>query len=290
MGETRYLHLGVGFDGARSRLDHLPDRFSRHRLCQRFGVRPTHHQGRFERLLDGQNIPVLVRSEYDWLGCWCGTVPSDHTPRGGVGRRGRSRHVVVANSFTALVILFIDVAWRLRLLHGGADAKALMWVTLMFPTWASVPLPFSSMGEGAVVALPVSIALLIWGGLAFLFIPVVMLAVNLKRGDVRGFGDLRLAWHASMMAVDEVPHRHVWVLSDTMVMPSGEERAVHATRAPRKTPTKEALAEHLQRLSSLGVERVWVSHKMPLLVFLFPAVLPLVLFGDPTTLLMQWIG
>ena len=189
-----------------------------------------------------------------------------------------------------LVILFIDVAWRLRLLHGGADAKALMWVTLMFPTWASVPLPFSSMGEGAVVALPVSIALLIWGGLAFLFIPVVMLAVNLKRGDVRGLGDLRLAWHASMMALDEVPHRHVWVLSDTMVMPNGEERVVHATRAPRKTPTKEALAEHLQRLSSLGVEKVWVSHKMPLLVFLFPAVLPLVLFGDPTTLLMQWIG
>ena len=34
-----------------------------------------------------------------------------------------------------LVILFIDVAWRLPL-HGGADAKALMWVTLMFPTWA----------------------------------------------------------------------------------------------------------------------------------------------------------
>ena len=48
--------------------------------------------------------------------------------------------------------------------------------------------------------------------------------------------------------------------------------------------------EHLERLSSLGVERVWVSHKMPLLVFLFPAVLPLVLLGDPTTLLMQWVG
>ena len=189
-----------------------------------------------------------------------------------------------------LVILFIDMAWRLRLLHGGADAKALMWVTLVFPTWASVPLPLSSMADGSVVALPVSIALLIWGGLAFLLIPVIMLVLNLKRGDIRGLGDLRLAWHASMLAVSDVPHRHVWLLTDTMVMPSGEERVVHATRAPRKTPSTEELANHLERLEALGVDRVWVSHKMPLLVFLFPAVLPLVLLGDPTTLLMQWIG
>ena len=30
--------------------------------------------------------------------------------------------------------------------------------------------------------------------------------------------------------------------------------------------------------------------KMPLLVFLLPAVLPLVLIGDPTTLLMAWMN
>ena len=189
-----------------------------------------------------------------------------------------------------LVVLFIDLAWRLRLLHGGADAKALMWVTLVFPTWAAVPLPFSDMAEVSVIALPVSIALLIWGGLAFLLIPVVMLVLNFKRGDVRSIGDLRLAWHASMMSLEDVPHRHVWMLTDTMAMPDGELRVVHATRAPRKTPTDEALADHLARLSTLGVAKVWVSHKMPLLVFLFPAVLPLVLLGDPTTLLMQWIG
>ena len=121
-----------------------------------------------------------------------------------------------------LVVLFIDLAWRLRLLHGGADAKALMWVTLVFPTWAAVPLPFSNMAEVSVIALPVSIALLIWGGLAFLLIPVVMLVLNFKRGDVRSIGDLRLAWHASMMSLEDVPHRHVWMLTDTMAMPNGE--------------------------------------------------------------------
>ena len=188
------------------------------------------------------------------------------------------------------VILLIDIAWRLRLLHGGADAKALMWVSLLFPTWASVPLPMSGMGEDALVALPVSIALLIWGGLAFLFIPMIMLVLNFKRGNIGRFGDLRLAWHASMMSIDDVAHRHVWLLTTTMQHPTGETHVVHSTRAPRKTPTAEELNADLARLKSMGVEHVWVSHKMPLLVFLFPAVLPLVLFGDPTTLLMRFIG
>ena len=72
-------------------------------------------------------------------------------------------------------------------------------------------------------------------------------------------------------------------------MPNGERKVVHAARAPRQTPSKDAVSEHVSRLKELGVERVWVSHKMPLLVFLFPAVLPLVLVGDPTTLLMQFV-
>ncbi len=65
-----------------------------------------------------------------------------------------------------LVILIIDLAWRVRLLHGGADAKALMWVVLVFPSWATVPTPLSSVMGEALVALPVAFALLMWGGLA----------------------------------------------------------------------------------------------------------------------------
>ena len=189
-----------------------------------------------------------------------------------------------------LVIFFIDLAWRMRLLHGGADAKALMWVTLVFPTWATVPLPFAADASSSVVALPVSIALLIWGGLAFLLIPVVMLALNLKGGHLRGLSDLKLAWHASKIPLDDVAKRHVWLLTDTMSMPNGEERIVHHSRAPRQTPTDEALQAHIERLRVLGVDEVWVSFKMPLLVFLFPAVLPLVLVGDPTALIVHWVN
>ena len=61
-------------------------------------------------------------------------------------------------------LLVIDIAWRLRFIHGGADAKALMWVTLLFPSWAEVPvLSTDSMNE-IVLHLPPSLSLLIWGG------------------------------------------------------------------------------------------------------------------------------
>ena len=61
------------------------------------------------------------------------------------------------------VILIIDATWRLRLLHGGADAKALMWVAILIPDWSTVPLLYSDATNVANVALPPSLALLMWG-------------------------------------------------------------------------------------------------------------------------------
>ncbi len=188
------------------------------------------------------------------------------------------------------VILVVDVAWRLRLLHGGADAKALMWVALLIPDWTTVPLLFSSATSSALVALPPSLALLMWGGLSFLLIPFLLLAKNLSAGNVTSLGDLRLAWHASKIDRGEVLNRHVWLLTTLIDLPDGTTQAHHRTRAPRTTPTQEALQASLDVLEDAGVDQVWVSSKLPLLVFLFPAIAPLVLLGDPMMLIMPWLG
>ena len=37
----------------------------------------------------------------------------------------------------------------------------------------------------------------------------------------------------------------------------------------------------LEELAEAGVERAWVTAKHPFLLFVFPAILPLTLFGDP---------
>tara|TARA_Y100000766_G_scaffold284652_1_gene304068 strand:+ start:39490 stop:40491 length:1002 start_codon:yes stop_codon:yes gene_type:complete len=188
------------------------------------------------------------------------------------------------------LILLIDLAWRVRMLHGGADAKALMWVALLIPNWSTMPLSLTSATNDALFALPPAFSLLMWGGISFLFIPFILLFTNLSRGHIRSLSDLMLAWHASRMPLLEVAERHVWLLTTLVEKPDGSMEVYHRKRAPRKTPSDEQLAVALAELKAAQVEEVWVSQKLPLLVFLFPAIIPMVLLGDPMALLMPILG
>ena len=188
------------------------------------------------------------------------------------------------------LIIMIDIAWRLRMLHGGADAKALMWVAILVPSWTTMPLSYSSATTDALFALPPVFSLLMWGGFTFLAIPFILLFLNISRGHVRSLGDLMLAWHASQLPRDKVAERHVWLLTTLIEKPDGSMEVYHRKRAPRSTPSDEELSTALIELEAAGVQQVWVSQKLPLLVFLFPAIIPMVLLGDPMAILMPLLG
>ena len=183
-------------------------------------------------------------------------------------------------------IFLVDMAWRMRLIHGGADCKGLMWVAILVPTWSSIPIQFPESMESSAIAMPPAIALLVWGGLSFLVLPIVMVIKNLKHGNTT----LKLIWHAEKMDVDRVIDSHVWLLSSIAEMPSGEKKVVHKTRAPRKTPTKQKLQTEIELLKENGVQQVWVTKKYPLLVFLWPAIIPLTLVGGPMAFVMPILG
>jgi hypothetical protein len=183
-------------------------------------------------------------------------------------------------------IFLVDMAWRMRLIHGGADCKGLMWVAILVPTWSSIPIQFPESMDSSAIAMPPAIALLVWGGLSFLVLPIVMVIKNIKQGNTT----LKLIWHAEKMDVDRVIGSHVWLLSSIAEMPNGEKKVVHKTRAPRKTPTKQKLQAEIELLKENGVEKVWVTKKYPLLVFLWPAIIPLTLVGGPMVILMPILG
>lgn len=187
-------------------------------------------------------------------------------------------------------IIAIDIAWRVRLIHGGADCKAIMWVALMIPDWSALPITMGEATSDALVALPPALALLMWGGAVFLILPFIILARNIIAGNMNGLGDLRLAWHATVMPRDEVLDSHVWLLTTTMEMPDGSLKIHHRTRAPARTPSKEDLTAQLEILKEQGIDKVWITHKHPLLVFLLPAIIPLFLFGDLITIAMVKFG
>ena len=191
------------------------------------------------------------------------------------------------STFAVFIPLFlVDMAWRMRLIHGGADCKGLMWVAILVPSWSSIPIFYPNVMEDAVIAMPPAIALLVWGGLAFLVLPIIMILKNLKDGNTT----LKLIWHAEKMSIDDVISSHVWLLSSIAEMPNGEKKIVHRTRAPRKTPSKEKLMEEITILKENGVEKVWVTRKYPLLVFLWPAIIPLFLVGGPMAYIMPLLG
>ena len=191
------------------------------------------------------------------------------------------------STFAVFIPIFlVDMAWRMRLIHGGADCKGLMWVAILVPSWNSIPIQFPEAMENSAIAMPPAIALLVWGGLSFLILPLFMVFKNLREGQT----NLKLIWHAQRMNIDEVMDNHVWLLSSIAEMPSGEKKIIHSARAPRKTPSKEKLQAEIDLLKEYGVNQVWITKKYPLLVFLWPAVLPLTLVGGPMVFMMPLIG
>ena len=188
-----------------------------------------------------------------------------------------------------LVIFAIDLGWRLRMIHGGADAKALMWVAILIPNWSTMPV-MMDYGDELILSLPPAISLLMWGGVSFLLIPFVLMVKNLYQGNVRNLGDIRMFWHSTIMPIDEVAKRHVWLLTSLVEMPDGTTKPYHKTRAPRRTPSEDELAKSINELKQHNVEDVWVSYKLPLLVFLFPVIIPMALLGDITALILHTVG
>lgn len=186
----------------------------------------------------------------------------------------------------SIPLILVDLAWRMRLIHGGADCKGLMWIAILVPSWSSIPIIFPAALDSAVVAMPPAVALLVWGGFAFLILPVMMVIKNLKNGQTNP----RLIWHAERMDIDKVIDSHVWLLTTIADMPSGDKKIIHRTRAPRRTPSKKQLADDIAVLKENGIDTVWITRKYPLLVFLWPAVIPLVLIGGPMAYIMPILG
>ena len=179
-----------------------------------------------------------------------------------------------------LTIAFFLSAWAVGLIQGGADVKALALVTLVFPSWAFIPDQMYPLGEEAIFRVPPAMAMFLWAGAVFLIAPPVILLRNAYLGNIGEISDLKMAWHATKKPVSELEGGKSWVLTEVSEK-DGKERVVN-----RILPSKQSISQGItpnqkERLNSLGIESVWVASKHPFLVYLFLAIFPLLLFGDP---------
>jgi len=168
------------------------------------------------------------------------------------------KYLVVAAIFAGMTFGL----YRVGLLAGGADAKALMALAVLapfpvelgaLPLWPSLlPTPFAILGNAL---------------LAFLVVPLGLLARNLTRGHV--------AWPFSFLAVriplDEARRKHVWPME---YMQDGQvKRMLMPSRFEWEDEDWEALA-------AAGRTEVWVTPKVPFMVPLLVGFVSAFLLGD----------
>ena len=175
-------------------------------------------------------------------------------------------------------------AWRLGIIQGGADVKALMLVTLMLPSWAFLPEQMYQLEEDAVFRIPPSMAMFVWAGAAFLFAPPVIFIQNLTKGNILSFSDLKMAWHATRKPITDLGEGPSWVLTEVLDQ-EDNIRVVNRILPSQKSSSGENFA--FEKLEAMGIESVWVASKHPFLVYLFLAIAPLVLLGDPIAPLIR---
>jgi hypothetical protein len=183
-------------------------------------------------------------------------------------------------------------SWRFGLISGGADVKALILVTLFFPSWAFVPDQIYPLAEDPLFRMPPSMVMFVWAAAAFLIAPPVILAHNATRGNITSLSDLKMAWHATKQKISEsnrlsgMDEATSWILTE-VIDKNGEKTIVNRILPSSRSSIGTERGANLALLEEMGLDSVWMTRKHPFLVYLFLAILPTLLLGDPLAYLIR---
>lgn len=163
-----------------------------------------------------------------------------------------------------VMMLAIVAMYMLDIIRGGADAKAFLSLSVLFPFYPIIDgMPVvHGQTELAMIAFPFSFAILVNAAIIVaIAMPIGFLLMNLAARDLR----FPNAFLGHRMAVEKAAKSHVWLMER---IENG--RHVVYTR-PRR---QEDLGKELGLLKSAGFDRVWVTPKIP---FMVPMLASLVL-------------
>tara|TARA_B100000959_G_scaffold71411_1_gene75736 strand:- start:15927 stop:16961 length:1035 start_codon:yes stop_codon:yes gene_type:complete len=184
------------------------------------------------------------------------------------------------------MILYLS-AWRIGLIQGGADAKALVLITLLLPSWAFLPEPLFA-PDDALFNLPPSMVMFLWASLVFMLAPPVLIFQNAMNGSIESWADLKMAWHAIKRPLSEIGDKPVWLLTEAIHDDELDDfRIVNRVLPGSTTPSVDEISQRLAELEMRGVESAWIATKHPFVAYLFLSIVPLLLLGDPLGVLAK---
>ena len=195
--------------------------------------------------------------------------------------------------FASLSIIIFIYAYKIGLIQGGADIKALIWVTILTPSWYFVPKPYIYYNssiidyEDIIFQLPPSFVLFLWAGGIFIFTPPIFLTKNIIKGNIKKISDLKIAWHAIKIPLSEIEGNKLWILSDVIIDKSGD--VLHTTNlfASQKITHNDDISKQIEYLQEKGLKSAWVTRKHPFVTYLFIAIIPMFIFGDPVVIMIN---
>ena len=171
------------------------------------------------------------------------------------------------------------VFYYFALIYGGADAKAIVVLAVLFPFYPEIPgITFwggdPAMLEFMEVFFPFTFVILLNAAILSLILPVYYVLKNLKNGDL----EFPLMFFGYKHKVDEIEESFVWPMEYYV----GDKRKV-------KLFPRGMTDDKLDSLKEKDLEKAWVTPKIPFLVFIFLGYLISYIIGNPTLYLFDWI-
>ena len=175
----------------------------------------------------------------------------------------------------AMVVVF-ELFYMLDVIKGGADAKAVICLAVLFPLYPEVvnglPLinpTFDAIPDFFVFALSV----LFVGALISLVTPFYFLARNIRSGNkISGRSFLGFT-----LPINKVEGQFVWLIE---WVEDGQLRF-----SARKMRDSANIREDLEALRAMGKDEVWVTYKIPFIIPLAVGVAIVLVLGNPLFLL-----
>jgi preflagellin peptidase FlaK len=180
-----------------------------------------------------------------------------------------------------LLIVVFYIFFQLKVLHGGADAKAMMAIAILmpfYPHFFNLPLiQFGSerVGEAMELFFPFAFLVLMNSVLFVVWVFLAFILYNASKKDF-GFPEMLLGYR---MDIEDVENKHVWAM----------ERIVDGERVlvlfPKKTDK-----ESLKKLKGMDIKRIWVTPKIPFIVFITTGFIISVFLGNLFAALIGLVG
>lgn len=154
------------------------------------------------------------------------------------------------------ILFFIFMLlYQFDVIKGGADAKALIALSIMFPTYPVIgplpliPIPF----ETAQFVLPFPLLVLFNAAILTLAVPVALFALNVSRRRFR-FPAMFIGY---VLPIAEAKNKYVWPMER---FEDGERKLILFPG-----PSEDTGAD-FDRLAEAGAQEVWVTPKIPFLI------------------------